>query len=109
MRANRPSAIRSDPSLLRVFAHVVLPLGIGFALYVLWRPTNLWIFVWLDAVGLTDVVLAIRRVTVGMGESLPTAVLYSLPAACWTYSFCVIIGLIWKDAPMIQWRTAMFT
>jgi len=109
MRDDGPAASRRHRGLLRVTAHVVLPLAVGFAMYVLWRPTNLWVFVWLDTAGLTDLVSGLRQVAAGIGESLPTAVLFNLPAACWTYSFCITIGLIWKDAPTIQWRTAVFT
>lgn len=64
-------------------------------------------FVWLELLGLSNVVLELRRVAVDAAAFVPSTVLYNLPAACWGYSFCIAIGLIWKDAPVQQWRLAV--
>lgn len=94
-------------SVAQPAAHLLIPLAVGFVLYLLWRPTNLWMFVWLDWLGLSEIVFEARRAVAGVSTFIPSVVLYNLPAAFWCYSFCVAIGLIWKDASFVQWRLAV--
>ena len=89
--------------------HLLLPLLAGFTVYVLWRPPTLWLFVWLDHIGLANLVSVARDSLGGVGELLPGVVLYNLPAACWAYSFCASICLIWRGAAGLQPQVAFAT
>jgi hypothetical protein len=80
--------------LLR-FLNVILPLGLGSLIYLGWRTSSLKMFDWVDSLGLTGPVSALRE---GLSESLPSLpdwVLYSLPDAAWVYSFTAVNWLIW--------------
>lgn len=87
--------------------HVALPLALGFAVYLLWRPTTLWMFVWLDWLGVLPFVYAVRTPVGVVAPALPSAVLYSVPAACWSYAFASTVAVIWRTAPLRQWVGAM--
>ncbi|MBN4054930.1 hypothetical protein JYT15_00315 [Acidimicrobium ferrooxidans] len=78
--------------------HIVLPLAVGSALYVLWRPTNLLVFRWLDAAGLLSVSYAARSVVGVWPGVLPEWILYSLPDGLWIYAFTSWMSSIWKGA-----------
>jgi hypothetical protein len=68
--------------------HVVLPIALGSCIYVGWRSTDLWVFQWIDAVGVTHLV-------VRPGFPLPGWALYSLPDGCWVYAYTSWMLLLW--------------
>jgi hypothetical protein len=64
-------------------------------------------FRWIDMVGLTQPVAYLRGHEAVADVVLPATLLYNLPAACWSYSFCLAIGLIWRNADRVQcWASA---
>ena len=71
--------------------HVVEPLLIGGVIYVLWRPVNLRLFRWLEALNIYALVITARRVL----PSLPEWATYSLPAGLWMYSVVAALTFIW--------------
>ncbi|MGB0591135.1 MAG: hypothetical protein ACPGU1_15775, partial [Myxococcota bacterium] len=69
-----------------VGVHVIGPLLIGGAIYILWRSTDIVLFGWLDALGATPWVISARETAAHWGRSLPRDVLYALPDLLWVYS-----------------------
>lgn len=76
---------------------VAAPIGLGAAIYVLWRPTRLRVFSWLAQLGLGDAVLKARASTACLGEQLPSWVLYTLPDALWAMALSAAMARIWRE------------
>lgn len=72
-----------------VFAFISI-LG-GAIIYILFRPTHLLMFFWIDRIGLMDFVNSIRPVS----WNVPEWVVYSLPDGLWLFSYCLFIGCVW--------------
>ena len=64
---------------------------VGAMIYVLFRPTHLLMFDWIDNIGLMDLVSRIRPNL----KDVPDWVVYSLPDGLWMFSYCLFIGCIW--------------
>ncbi len=78
--------------------HVIAPILLGGAVYVLWRTETLVMFRWFEMAGLSDWVSAARRMAANLDSvSFPGWFLYSFPDAAWVYSFSMFIGLLWCD------------
>jgi hypothetical protein len=103
---NPAGVCRHRPTVAFALLHVVLPLIVGFFVYLLWRPTNLWMFVWFDRLGTTSTVHALRELAGPFPPLIPSAVLYNIPAACWGYALSVAIALVWRGQPAYQQWTA---
>lgn len=73
-----------------IFASITL-MG-GAIIYILFRPTYLIMFKWIDSFGLMKLINSIRL----NSEDLPDWVLYSLPDGLWMFSYCLFIGQIWN-------------
>lgn len=65
----------------------------GGMVYVLFRPTSLLLFYWLDAIGLLEYVNEIRS---SITILLPQWVEYSLPDGLWVFSYSLCVGFIWS-------------
>jgi hypothetical protein len=73
-------------------AHVVAPLVLGSAVYVLWRDRDIRLLTWLDGAGLSHWMEAARA---RVGMALPRSLLGVLPDALWAYSLGAALGLVW--------------
>jgi hypothetical protein len=82
-----------------LFAHVVLPVFIGAAVYSLWRSKALLLFAWYKWAGLYGPVLSLRAYFAGVKHFIPGPILYSLPDGLWVYSFTALMGYIWYQKP----------
>ena len=63
----------------------------GTMIYILFRPTHLLMFNWIDSIGMLAFVNSIRPVSWNVSEW----VVYSLPDALWMFSYCLFIGCVW--------------
>ena len=63
----------------------------GAMIYVLFRPTHLLMFNWIDCIGLMDFINSIKPNSKG----IPKWIIYSLPDGLWMFSYCLFIGSIW--------------
>lgn len=77
---------RSWQRLGRVLLHIVLPLGVGSLIYILWRTPMLRVFRWSDALGIATGVFRLRHLFAPYGKILPAWALFNLPAALWMYA-----------------------
>lgn len=91
-----------NKSIIVVLLNVILPLLIGGLVYVLFRPSTLNVFKWIDAVGLTNIIQILREKCEVI--SISKFIVYNLPMGLWTYAFCFsllrnfrnqIIGRYW--------------
>lgn len=75
--------------------HVLTPLAIGIAIYILWRPTSLLAFHWIEMIGLLQPTLHVRAMLSPVQPLIPSWILYSLPDGLWAYSFTSAIAICW--------------
>lgn len=80
--------------------HVVLPIALGAAVYLLWRSPRLLVFRWMEAASLDGVLASARTLVAGV--RLPGWLLFSLPDALWVYAFVACMALIWRGRPVRQ-------
>lgn len=67
----------------------------GAMIYILFRPTNLLMFKWLDSIGLKGFTNTIRPNL----SDIPEWNIYSLPDGLWLFSYCLFIGCLWNFEP----------
>jgi hypothetical protein len=70
--------------------HVFLPVSGGAAIYLLFRSHHLWVFKWIEFVGLASFVDALSA------DIPPSWLLFSLPDALWVYGLTSCMLLIWQ-------------
>ena len=76
--------------------HFVLPITIGTLIYLLFRPTHLTVFHWVEALGLYSLILK-ARAFLDISYYMPEWFVYSLPNGLWAYSFMFFMSFIWGD------------
>lgn len=94
----------SSKTLQFVGLHVILPVGIGAMLYLLWRSPTLLVFTWARSVRLIAVVQTLRDLAAGWNSLLSPSLLYSLPDGLWVYSMTTCMLLIWNDFPLSVYK-----
>lgn len=70
----------------RVLLHIILRLGIGSLIYILWRTPTLRVFRWFDTLGITWWILRLRQFFAPCRAFVPAWALFSLPVALWMYA-----------------------
>jgi hypothetical protein len=80
----------------RALLHIALPIGLGAAIYLLWRSPQLLVFRWVEWVGLSGAVDTARVLAHAPGAHLPQAVLFSLPDGLWVYGLTAAMTLVWN-------------
>lgn len=98
---NRTIVVRGLSCFRLFMASVFLPVAIGTMIYLLFRPTNLTVFHWADAIGLYKYVIAVRDYT-DISHLLPAWIIYSLPNGLWAFSFMFCISFIWGSNRCIE-------
>jgi hypothetical protein len=83
-------------TLFFLFAAAAILTG-GFV-YLLFRPTSLLMFKWLDALAAWRWVESLRHAAIGAEQLIPNWVIYSLPFALWVFSYLLFIELIWGNS-----------
>lgn len=71
---------------------------LGSAIYVLFRPTTLLMFSWIQALNLTHYVQIIRTSVSWLEKLLPAWFVYSLPFALWLLAYLFFIELVWAHS-----------
>jgi len=70
-------------------------LGLGSAIYILFRPRSLLMFSWFDWMGLGALIDSLRSEWHGFAAHLPDALLGSAPFALWVLAYMLLIEAIW--------------
>lgn len=81
----------------KIFLLVVLPLGIGFGIYLTWRPDSLLMFHIVEGTRAGDYVDELRTLAASGRNLLPHWVIFSLPYGLWVFSGTAAFCLIWPD------------
>ena len=84
------------PALSWVAVTVALPLVVGIAIYLVWRPPDIVAFDWLVALGLSEALHAARDMIGPAPTSVPRMVLFSLPTGLWVFAFASALWLVWS-------------
>ena len=90
--------------------HVVSPLILGGMIYIVYRPTTLMMFGWIDFVGMSDLVAEIRIVAPHFSNNFfSDLVIFSLPHGIWVYSLTWSYLLIWGSKKSIEVTVWVFS
>jgi hypothetical protein len=77
---------------------VILPgaaLILGGLIYVLLRPSEVLFLRLARSAGFEEAITLLRPANPGMTGLLPAWIIYSLPNACWAFSYALVITGIW--------------
>lgn len=72
----------------------------GGLIYIGFRPNNLRLFDWADAIGLNPIILSIRELLCNI--SVGNIVRFSLPDGLWLLGYLLIIDAIWRDESLFK-------
>ena len=78
--------------------HVVIPLILGGAIYLLWRGPSLLMFKWLSVAGVGRSVNYVRTIVTSSAMSLPQWMIFSLPDALWVYALTSYLRRVWSGS-----------
>lgn len=81
-----------SPNRITAFSIALCAMSLGGATYLLFRPTSLLLFSWLEKINMLDYIDTARG---NINFSLPEWVIYSLPDGLWLLSYMLVIGAIW--------------
>jgi hypothetical protein len=88
-----------SPRTRTLIAHVLTPVLLGAAVYLLWRNPTLLVFSWVRAVGLGDLLAICRTTASPVVPLLPGWFLYSFPDGLWVYSLTSFVLAVWCGTP----------
>ena len=86
-------------------AHVILPVALGAAIYLLFRSPSLMVFEWVRFAGARELFWRARLATAQLGKALPAWVLFSVPDALWVYALTAGLAAVWAGARSFGART----
>lgn len=78
----------------------ILLILFGGLIYIGFRPINLKMFAWADAIGLDSIILSIREQLSNI--SVGNFVRFSLPDGLWLLAYLLIIDAIWRDESLYK-------
>lgn len=81
----------------RALVGVVLPLVLGGAFYVFFRPRRAWFTARLEDVAvLGPAVTKVRTFTTPIGRALPHVVLDTAPDLAWSFALGALLAIVWR-------------
>lgn len=75
----------------------ILTLLCGSSIYVLFRTSNLKMFVWFDKLRILSFINDLRSFSINYSNNLPNIILYSLPDGLWMFSYVNLVLFLWKN------------
>lgn len=75
---------------------IFLPMILGLFLYLLFRPTSIYIFEFIRVINLEDQLLHLREYIKPLENYMPLWIVYSLPTMLWAFSLTCLICIIWS-------------
>ncbi len=82
----------------RVALHVILPLTLGLAAYVVFRQSDIRLFAWMRWLGLDACIAVVRDASAPLRMHAPRWLTGSLPDAAWAYAFGATLALVWRGS-----------
>ena len=83
--------------------HVLFPILLGGFFYLLFRSKSLIMFHWFDKMGVLDLIQSFRNYFIGIKESIPNWIYFSIPDGLWTYSFTSAILLFENNRKVLKY------
>lgn len=81
---------------LKLIFNVVLSLGLGTLIYLLFRVSTLNIFSWLNIFNIDFSNSLLRKFTLSKANVFPDWFLFSLPDGLWIFSYVNLMLLVWN-------------
>ena len=81
----------------KVVLHIILPLFVGSAIYLLFRGKSLLMFEWFSYLKLDFIINFLRDNFYKYRIYIPKSVLFSLPDSLWVYSFTMFLSIYFKN------------
>ena len=81
----------------KVVLHIILPLFVGSAIYLLFRGKSLLMFEWFSYLKLDFIINFLRDNLYKYRIYIPKSVLFSLPDSLWVYSFTMFLSIYFKN------------
>ncbi len=81
---------------------VLVPLAVGTFIYLIFRKDTLYVFQWVEFIGLKEEILSLQQYVNPMTTYLPNWFLYSLPDGIWVFTFTVVLCWIWHKNKTIE-------
>ena len=75
---------------------IFFPMILGLFLYLLFRPTSIYIFEFIRVINLEDQLLHLREYIKPLENYMPLWIVYSLPTMLWAFSLTCLICVIWS-------------
>lgn len=69
----------------------------GSLIYILFRTSNLKMFVWFEKLDFLNIINKLRSFTTNYTMNIPNVILYSLPDGLWLFSYVSLILFMWKN------------
>lgn len=69
----------------------------GSLMYILFRTSNLKMFVWFEKLNFLNVISKLRSFTTNSTAQIPNVILYSLPDGLWLFSYISLVLYVWKN------------
>jgi len=93
--------INKKAAWLNIFGHlfgfVIVPLIFGLFIYLIWRPTNIMYFSWIEILKLDGNVFNLRLLFYNTNSYIPGWFVYSLPNALWFLALHSFLVAVWKN------------
>lgn len=102
--------IKQKKDMFFYFIISVVSIFIGGLIYLLFRPANLIMFVWIDHLGLSESLEDKRIKSKIILEYIPEWFIYSAPNAFWVFSFGMLMVSIWgieKKLKIVFWSSTI--
>lgn len=68
------------------------------SIYILFRPTSLLLFHWINYFGFMDKVFIFRSYFITVKDIIPFYLIYSIPFGLWIISYMIFIKIIWGES-----------
>lgn len=75
----------------------ILTLLCGSLIYILFRTSNLKMFVWFEKINILIFINKVRSFTTIYAYKLPNIILYALPDGLWLFSYVNLVLFLWKN------------
>lgn len=80
---------------------------IGGLIYLAYRPSNLLMFDWVDALGLNQQISVLRNYFSSV--VLPDGIIYNIPSMMWLFSYMLIIDTIWGNEKKLEYHLYLYS
>lgn len=81
--------------LMQIIIFSIIPISFSGLTYLYTRPLSLRMFNWIDKIGMSEDLIK-SRIYFKVYNHFPNWIIYNSPAFIWTFSFTMLLGIIWN-------------